>query len=332
MKIHSARPGPLVHGLPVLLLCLLPPAALAQEASLLAGITDTDDHTHASYGWQLNLSQPLDGHAAASLGWINEGHVQGHRRDGMTGQLWLQTPSWHRLRLAVGAGPYVFFDTEPDDNRRGYVDHHGVGVVGSAAVSWQGLSPLTLRLNLNEIHAAGDYGTRALMLGLGYQLGRGESGAAPGAGNGALPGGPELQLFAGEATLNSLEVRRSATYGLDFQSATFLRWMSWAATWFHEPQTRRAPADRVAAQLRAEKHFDASRLTFGLGLGVYSTIGSYSGVESTTPNPEGLLLLRAGWQSSSHTSLIASWYRSFTQDDRDLDIITLGLAWRFGSD
>lgn len=298
--------------------------------SLLAGTTDTDAPRNTSYGWQLSLSQPFGSYAAASLGWINEGHVPAHRRDGLTGQIWLQTPLWYRLRIAGGVGPYVYFDTEPDVNEHGYIDHHGVGAVASAMLLYQTDSPWTLHLNFNRIHTTDDYDTHSLMLGVGYQLGWGEQSSAPPATGHHLPEGPQAQLFFGQATLNSLDVRRSASYGLDVQSSTFLHWMSAAATYFHDPQVHHSPQDRVAAQLRTEKQFDDSRLSLGMGLGVYATVGSASGNGSTNSNPEGLLLLRAGWQTSRHTELVASWYRSFTEDDRDLDIITLGLAWHFG--
>ena len=66
-----------VIWLPVLATITLP--APAQELSLSSGADQSG--THSSYEWQLEFREPLTPNASASLGWINDGHLQ-HQQPG----------------------------------------------------------------------------------------------------------------------------------------------------------------------------------------------------------------------------------------------------------
>lgn len=89
--------------------CLLAQAcrcgpATAEELSLLTGVTDTDDHTSGTYAWGLEYRQGLLAHLDASFGYLNEGHLPNHHRDGGMLQLWATIGAWRdRLTFAVGA-------------------------------------------------------------------------------------------------------------------------------------------------------------------------------------------------------------------------------------
>ena len=85
----------------------------------------------------------------------------------------------------------------------------------------------------------------------------------------------------------------------------------------------------VGTQLRLFHRLDGSPLTLTIGIGgdVKVTAAGWHHADPV----EGLLLMRAGWNLTRRLSLEASWYRSFTHDDHDLDIITGGLGWRFGT-
>lgn len=171
------------------------------------------------------------------------------------------------------------------------------------------------------------------MLGVGYRFGD----WAPGASSPAQSRPSyasyrrQLQPFGGQTTLNSLALESSPTYGLDYQIAVS-KLLAASATWFHATHWVHNPPNRVAAQLRIEHRLDDTPLAFGAGVGVYAALGGPSGPPSITPQPiAGLLVVRASWQLSQHASVVANWFRTFTQDDRDLDIIVLGLAWGLGS-
>jgi len=304
----------------------------AQELSALAGAADTNDHT-ASYGWQIGISQAFGPHFSGELAWVNEGHLLEHHRDGLAGQLWLQSPPWHALRFAVGFGPYMYFDTEPNSDAAGFSDNHGIGIISSAAVILEPPGRWIYRLNFNEIHAIGDIETRSVMLGAGYRFD-----SIRGDGDGEQEHhadawlGPEAQVFGGESIRNSIGLNETRLFGIDAQSSAFLQRFSGAATWMHLLRADLAPSNRLAAQLRVEEPLDASRLAFEFGLGGYVSVGGYSGVDSSASRVRGLLLLRGSWSLTQHMAVVANWFRTFTADDRDRDMITLGLAWRFGQE
>ncbi len=145
---------------------------MAEELSLLGGWTDTDDHTSASYAWGLEYRQRLPAHLDASFGYLNEGHVPGHHRDGEMLQLWADTGLWRdRFALAFGAGPYVYFDTQFRYNFQGYNNQHGIGAVLTARVTYELSRRWFALLEVNQVVAT-DIGTRTVMLGAGMHVDR----------------------------------------------------------------------------------------------------------------------------------------------------------------
>ncbi|HEX4376859.1 MAG TPA: hypothetical protein VHZ99_06900 [Steroidobacteraceae bacterium] len=301
--------------------------AFGQEVSLLAGALQTQEHS--SYDWQIEYHQQLGRSVAASLGWINEGHVIGHRRDGVTTQLWMQRPWATRWRFGVAVGPYFYFDTEPNDRERGYGDHHGLGVAATGGVRYQAWGPLDLQLRITGLWAQGDINTQSIEFGVGYTFAHLLERTRPATDDGRFidwsDGRQSISAFGGVSTLNSLAIRNWSTYGLDYQYR-FNSWVAIGGAALIDAGTH-SPHDRLAIQTRISHRVENSPLTLTAGVGASVTL-----IESGAPSQEpveGLLLLRAGWNLSSHLSVEASWYRTFTQDDHDLDIIVGGLDWRF---
>jgi hypothetical protein len=81
-KGRSPRALPRTLVLAVLVLCA---RAEAEDLSLLAGVTDTSDHTSGTYAWGLEYRQQLLPHFDASFGYLNEGHLPNDHRDGAMG-------------------------------------------------------------------------------------------------------------------------------------------------------------------------------------------------------------------------------------------------------
>ena len=155
------------------------PAAHAAALSFYAGSTAADDGADHSYSWPLEYRQNLLRYLDASFLYLNEGHVGEHHRDGIAVQAWAVTPHWHNLTFAVGAGPYVFCDTQVKDTQTGFRDYHDVGEIYSGSLSWYLGERWLVRMNVSEIHAAGDVNTRTYTLGVGYELDRIASQAQP---------------------------------------------------------------------------------------------------------------------------------------------------------
>jgi hypothetical protein len=301
-------------------------SAHAENLLALAGITNSENGAPSSYGWQLELQEPLSTHLSGSLSWLNEGHVPQHHRDGAAAQLWLNAPKWRdRVVFSVGVGPYVYFDTEKDSSIRGYSDVHSAAAIVSASVAIDLSRSWYLSLNVNDIYAPGDLNTAAFLLGAGYHFNPASeqySGAGP---------RQQIQVFAGQTIFNDLNSRQGRTVGLEYRRS-LSPWVAWSASWFNNPVNIRARPNQVASQLWLVDCLAGGKLSLSAGLGVYSPLGSVpSGAANASASVSGLSGLRVEWNWSRHSSLILSWYRSFTNDDDDRDIITLGYGFRFGS-
>jgi hypothetical protein len=309
----------------VLISAAVPAAAHGQELAALAGVAEANNPSANTYAWQLEFQGALTPWLNGSLSWLNEGHIPDHHRDGAAAQLWLSTPKWRDwLVLSVGAGPYVYFDTEAAYTGRGYSDVHSVAAVLSASATADLGAGWFLRLNLNDTYAPGDASTVAVLLGGGYRFGAGERGALPS----SQP--QQIQLFAGEMILSDPSSNEGRSYGVDYR-LELARWAAWSGTWFYDPGSPSGRRNRVATQLWLVEPMAGDRLALSVGLGVYSEVGAQTNQTANSPDLlSGLAGLRAEWRCSRRSSLVLTWNRTFTNDDDDRDIITLGYAFRFG--
>lgn len=309
----------------------MPLAAQGEQLLALAGVTDTDDHTNTSYGWQVEWDQSFSAHLAGSLAWTNEGHLQGHHRDGASVQLWVNGFKWHDcMTLALGLGPYVYFDTQPSSSARGYNDFHGVGGILSASAALDVTGPWSLHLDFNAIHTPGDSSTRTLLLGAGYHFGEHQDAKHPVTADSIVAHDQEIQIFGGKVIANSLSSRETQTFGIDYRF-DYVSWAAWSVAWMYNPAGQNGRHNRIASELWLVDHFRNQQLSFSAGIGVYARVGSaHTDSVNAQQTTDGLFSLRADWHWTPRTSIILTGYRRFTKDDDDRDMIALGIGWRFG--
>jgi hypothetical protein len=186
------------------LLCFLGCASFtlqAQELTLLAGAMKATDIKQSSYSYQLEYRQDFFRNLAASVAYINEGHVPGHHRDGYAVEVWGRLPTPHnRFSLSLGAGAYFFYDTQVLPGG-GSADVHGTAPV----ISVTGTGYLSNRwyysVTLNQILPAHELKVTTATLGIGYWFGRDEKPTPGQFGHGldekAAVTGNELTVFAG---------------------------------------------------------------------------------------------------------------------------------------
>ncbi len=93
------------------------------------GLVNRNDDGEKSYSWLVSYSQTIDERFAWSISWLNEGHLDNHRRDGPSVQLWVRKYVLNRnLLFAAGAGPYLSFDTNTEGMGGGdYENVHKLG-------------------------------------------------------------------------------------------------------------------------------------------------------------------------------------------------------------
>jgi hypothetical protein len=306
-------------------------AARADEVHLLAGISDRSNPPSTTYGWQLAFDKPVGTRFAASLSWVNEGHFAGHQRDGAGAQVWLRGPGWgsSALELDLGIGPYLYFDTQPATTVHGYSDVHGLGGIISAALSMPVGQAWLLDLRANEVLTHDELSTFTLLAGAGYRFGLGPGARSTGETAGVASEPVVLELFGGQSITNSLSTRQSAAFGIDYR-LPILRWAAWSASWFEQTQAPSGLHERLATQGWLVDGPLMGRLTLSVGLGPYLVLGPLPPGRSSSARVSGLSALRADWRVAPRLAVILSWYRTFTNDDLDRDLISLGVGWRFG--
>jgi hypothetical protein len=301
----------------------------AEEVAIFAGATDTDDHTSVSYSWQLEYRQRLREHLDFSLAYLNEGHVPGHHRDGASAQIWAVSPALAgRLELALGVGPYFYFDTQSADAAPGFRDYHGVGAIVTGSLSYYLNARWFVRLNLSEVHTPGDEDTRTLLLGVGTSLepllrGIGAFGID-------APGGSELGVFAGQTIDNSATSPRSRAFGVEYRLG-LTRNIELSAGWLNESDGSAGSHNGIVTQAWLVDPLFARRVTLGLGAGPYFALERREMSDGqSAARVEGMVSLSASWRFTQHLLARITWDRGFTNQSEDRDVLTGGVSWRFG--
>ena len=203
--------------------------AWAQEVFVRFGDTQETGTTGShSYAYGFSYLQGLGENLAWSIGYLNEGHVPDHKRDGLGFQLWGRTNVLsRRLSLAVGVGPYLYWDTALGRERHIFSDEHGVGAMFSVSATLYTKSRFLVQGRVNYILTSNSINTLTATIGLGFQL---EKPPTPGPLTGSSPAVEqtlknEVTFFGGRSITNaghndathaeSLQYRRNLTRHFD---------------------------------------------------------------------------------------------------------------------
>jgi hypothetical protein len=320
-----------VHAAALAVLLAAPPA-VAEELIVAGGVTDTDDHTTGSYAWALDYRQRLLEHLDVSLGYLNEGHIPGHHRDGMSLRFWGRSDFWQgRVHLAVGAGPYVYCDTQTIYTVDGYRDYHGVGAMLSASAGFELGDHWFIEAQINQELVPGNEGTHTLLLGVGYRLDRLLEQLSQSGGAGAQPAETlnEVGVFVGETVLNGPHVDETYAFGAEYRRRA-VRHLELSASLLDEGEGVDGRHLGVTASAWLVQDFFARRITVGAGLGVWESLQSYRTIYGNEgPSSSGLVSMTFSWRFARAIDLRAIWHRAVTNDDQDRDIVTLGIGWGF---
>jgi hypothetical protein len=88
-----------------LLSILVAGGARAQEVAFALGRLHAVGEGEATYAWRMDYFQHLSPHIALSFGWLNEGHLADHHRDGWMVQAWATRDPRASACGWVGLGP-----------------------------------------------------------------------------------------------------------------------------------------------------------------------------------------------------------------------------------
>lgn len=321
----------------LLVICLLLSAApaIAGELYGLGGMmrSTNADKNGSSYSWQLEYREDLSEHLAASLSYLNEGHIPAHHRDGNALQLWAKDDFLdQRLSVSGGIGPYYFFDTTTPAANGSYTNDHDLGVIFSLAAIWKTESPWTFQLRTNWVKTIDSIDTVSALAGIGYQLEpsnrQSKAYDAPAEPRDKATNN-EITLFVGRTITNSFDSEQSTSLSIEYRRR-LMQNLDWTVSWLYEGDTRLIRRDGLTSQLWAVETFQNDRITLGFGAGAYFALDNQSGCDQDDDEiVSAIATLTGSYRLGSHWSLRTSWNRIITNYDRDTDVIMGGIGYRF---
>ncbi len=309
--------------------------ARAQEIAVAGGVTRDSDVHADSYAWAIEYLQGLGENQAFSVAWVNEGHFPDHHRDGHAFQYWGRINVLdRRLSLAVGAGPYRYFDTTAAKHGGTWSDTHGWGAIESASATWYFPSRWLAQARVNWIQADHSFNSWSATLGVGYQL-------SPPPSQGPLPRPPhqadwttrdEVTLLAGQTVVNSFQSPSSVATSFEYRHGIG-RYVDATIQWLNEGDSHVVRRNGAILEIQAVRAFLGDHLVLGAGGGAYVAID-----KRRPPSPNevvpggtlaGIVTLRAAYRINSRWEIPADWNRIVTGYDRDTDVFLVGLGYRF---
>jgi len=313
---------------------LVPPlSSHANEISVLAGATEGIDAEGGSYAWQAEFRYNFLRNFAASLAWINEGHVEEHKRDGFAAQGWGRVPLLdNRLSIGVGAGIYQYFDTKLLPAGK-HANIHGWAPVYSLAATYFTESPWFVQVAVNHIHPESDFNANTYLVGVGYRLWK-EAASPSGPGEVDRPAkttGYEVMPFLGQVVVNRPDNDPGIGSGIEFRMGIDEH-LDWTATWLNEDVPRTFHRTGLGTQIWLVDAFLARRITLGFGAGLYSFVDReppQDSGESERLDIAGLLTVTASYRFSDRWFTRFNWNRVMSNDSRDTDLFLLGLGYRW---
>jgi hypothetical protein len=309
----------------------------AQELTFLGGgMTTHANFKQSSYTWQIDYRQDLYRYLATSIAYINEGHVPGHHRDGNAWELWGELPLFNNhLSLALGAGPYYFYDTEllPGGNS---ANIHGTSLIVSFSATYYLSDRWFGRFMINRISPTNDIKVETAAVGIGFWFGRDKKPTPGKLGDAAnekyYVTENELTVFGGQSVVNTLFSAKAFAYALEYRRG-IMSHLDWTASGIYEGDPQIVRRSGFATQVWPVNTFFNERITVGLGVGPYifidrkhpATITAQKIPVSVAP----LVSLTFSVRLSEHWLVRAVWDRVVSNYNRDSDIFLVGLGYRW---
>jgi len=320
------------------LLLLCPGLPLhAQELTVLGGVANSANFAKASNAWQVDYRQDLFKNFAASIAYINEGHLTGHHRDGNAWELWGNVPFWDdRIALSLGAGAYYFYDTQPLPGGD-TANVHGTAAIYSFAATGYLNDRWFYRFMANRINPSSDIKVNSATIGVGYWFGpnRRPLGNQPnqGAPEPEFVTEPQLTVFGGQSVVNTYFSQKAWAGAMEYRQG-LLPHLDATAAYIYEGNPKVIRRSGVAFQLWPVNTFIDKSTAVGIGVGPYLNIdqkhSATTGVKVGQKNPAAvapLVSLTIARHLSDRWIARLEWDRVTSTYNRDSDIFLVGLGY-----
>jgi len=307
----------------------------AQELTLLGGGMRATEIKESSYSYHLDYRQDFYRNFAASLAYINEGHVTGHHRDGYAVEAWGRLPTPHdHFAISIGLGAYFFYDTQTMPGG-GSADVHGTAPIFSVSAAGYLPNRMTYRVSVNQILPAHEMKVTNAVIGIGYWFGQnekptpGELGHARDEQTSVTEN--ELTVFMGQSVVNTFFSQSARAYAIEYRRG-IVKHVDWTAAFIYEGNPEIVRRSGLAAQAWAVNNFFEDHVSVGIGLGPYVFIDRKHPTGTGQINPAAIAPLASLTVSGR---LSERWYLRLIVDrvtssyNRDADIMLLGLGYRY---
>jgi hypothetical protein len=317
-------------------LLLAPAGAPAQELAWQAGTSHVVGGEGRDRCWQIDFRYRFARSFTASAAYLNEGHLPGHKRDGLAAQLWGGVPLFRRaVSLDFGAGAYRFSDTQPRPGGD-YANVNDWAGIYSASATWYLRSPWFFRLAANRVKPSHDVATNTYALGVGYRLWKGTQEVCPLPPDTACSApsrttGDEVLAFGGQSVVNSFQDQKGVAAGIELRKG-IAEYVDATVTWLHESDRDVIRRNGVAGQLWLVDAFLDRRLALGIGGGAYAFVDKRNPNGTRGGNPGdlgGILSLTARWRLGERWLTRFNWHRVVSGNNRDTDVFVAGAGYRW---
>ncbi|MEO6874204.1 MAG: hypothetical protein ABI222_05230 [Opitutaceae bacterium] len=305
----------------------------AQELTMLYGGMQTEGKS--SYAYQVDYRQNFIRYAAASVAYINEGHIVGHHRDGTAFELWGRLPLFNdRFAVSVGAGTFYFYDTQFKPGG-GTANIHGTALIYSASATAYLGGRWFVRANVNRISPQTQLQTTTSTLGLGFWFGqgmkptKGRLGDAPDEYKYVTD--PQLTFFGGQTVVNTFLSPSAQAYAAEYRRG-IIPHLDWTVSGIYEGDPEIVRRRGVAAQVWAVNTFFDDHASVGVGVGPYVYIDHKHPAPSDQRNPAAvapLVSFTLATALSEHWVARLMFNRVTSSYDRDADMFFIGLGYRW---
>ncbi|GAM11635.1 hypothetical protein OR1_03951 [Geobacter sp. OR-1] len=301
-----------------------------EEFFILGGAAKDNDSDDMTYAWQLEYQESLGESFAASISYLNEGHVTNHHRDGNSMQLWGKTHLLkHRLSLAAGIGPFLYFDTTSSGNGNEYVNDHGLQGILSVSATWHYRDNWLFQIRTNWVGGVSGFDTVSVITGLGYQL-EAPLRAPKAADSKTKPSENEVTLFIGETIMNSFKSESSLASGIEYRQ-TLADHLDFSIGWLNEGNNGKLHRNGISTELWMVNDFLADKLSLGIGAGLYVTFHHDNFIPDRISHKPlaAIMTMSAGYRLNTIWGVRTSWNRIITDYDKDSDVILGGISLCF---
>jgi hypothetical protein len=315
-------------------------ALFAQELGFFWGRMSAPALDERSFTWQIDYRQYFHQNFAASVAYLNEGHVTSHHRDGTAWQVWARIPfDAGRFEFSLGGGVYYFYDTQyaPDGSS---ANLHGTAPIYSLTATTYFSNRWFGRALFNQIDPNKGPKVNTVALGVGFWFGRdkrplpGKLGDAPDLDDYVTES--ELNFFVGQSVVNTFLSEDARAFAVEYRRGVIPH-VDWTLSGIYEGDPTIIRRNGIATQLWGVNTFSHRRIAVGIGVGPYFYIDK--------KNPSSITLIRQkipaaiaplvsltfATRISEHWQARLVWDRVTTSYNRDADIFRIGFGYRWGN-